>query len=50
MSRPDAESYCCSQANQIVNGVGWVAALELWQAPGYASGLAGLALEDDAAA
>lgn len=49
MSRLEAEAYCWSQAQQIVNGVGWVAALELWQAPGYAAGLAGLALEDEAA-
>lgn len=46
----DAEAYCWSQAQQIVNGAGWVAALELWAVPGYAAGLAGIALEEDAAA
>ncbi len=50
LSQADAEGYCWSQAQQIVNGAGWVAALELWQAPGYAAGLAALALEDDEAA
>lgn len=49
MTQAEAEAYCCGQASQIVNGAGWVAALELWEAPGYAAGLAGLALEDEAA-
>jgi len=49
MSVLDAEAYCWSQAQQIVNGAGWLAALELWQAPGYAAGLAALALEEAAA-
>ncbi len=49
MTPAEADAYCWSQAQQIVNGVGWVAALELWQAPGYAAGLAGLALDDEAA-
>lgn len=48
LASADADRYCASQAKQI--GTGWVAALELWQAPAYASGLAGIALEDDAAA
>ena len=49
LTREDAEQYCWSQAQQIVNGEGWVVALALWQAPGYAAGLAGLALDDEAA-
>jgi len=48
MAPVDAEGYCWSQAQQIVNGAGWVVALELWQAPGYAAGLAALALEEAA--
>jgi HK97 family phage portal protein len=49
LTAADADQYCWSQAQQILNGAGWVAALELWQAPGYAAGLAGLAVEDEAA-
>ncbi len=48
MDAADATAYCWSQAQQIVNGAGWVAALELWQAPGYAAGLAALALDEAA--
>lgn len=49
LAEAEAHAYCVTQASQILTGDGWVAALELWAVPGYAAGLAGLALEDEAA-
>jgi len=43
-----AEAYCAEQAHQVINQ-NWLAALEMWRAPDYAAGLAGLALESEAA-
>lgn len=48
MSRAEAEGYCSQQAAQIVCG-DWVAALDTWKAPGYAAGLAAIALDQEAA-
>ena len=48
MAQADADTYCWSQAQQIVNGVGWLAALEVWNTDAYAAGLAALALEEAA--
>lgn len=49
MTAADASTYCCDQARQIIDGAGWVAALELWSTDHYAAGLAALALEEEAA-
>lgn len=40
-----AKDYCWSQCQQIVNGDGWLASCERWQAKGYAEGVAALAVE-----
>lgn len=48
MSDEQAEDYCSQQAAQIVAG-DWLAALDRWQAPHYAAGLAALALDSEAA-
>ena len=48
MPRAAAEGYCAGQASQIVSG-DWVAAVETWQTDHYAAGLAGLALDEEAA-
>jgi hypothetical protein len=45
----EADRYCAGQASQVCNG-DWLAALELWRAPDYAAGLAGLAMETETAA
>jgi len=45
MSVEQASEYCANQARQVVNG-DWVAALESWQTPEYAEGVAALALEE----
>jgi HK97 family phage portal protein len=49
MSETQAQAYCWGQAQQIVNGAGWVASVEQWATDHYAAGLAALALEDEAA-
>jgi HK97 family phage portal protein len=50
LTHAQATAYCDRQAQQVilVTGAGWVAALEHWQTPGYATGLAALALEEAA--
>ncbi len=40
-----ADGYCSRQAQQILTGAGWVAALELWRTPSYAASLATWALD-----
>ena len=47
LTSAEATSYCWSQAQQIVNGAGWVASLEQWATPSYAAGLAALALDEE---
>lgn len=48
LSRPEARGYCSQQAAQILGG-DWIAALELWKTDHYATGLAALALDEEAA-
>lgn len=48
VSRGLAEDHCVRQAQQIIAGVG-IVAVETWQSPTYAAGLAALALEEVAA-
>jgi hypothetical protein len=48
LSPAEAQSYCSQQAAQIVGG-DWIAALEQWKTDNYATGLAALALDEEAA-
>ncbi len=48
ISRAEADRYCAGQAHQVING-DWLSALEVWRSPDYATGLAALALEPEAA-
>lgn len=45
MAEDEARGYCSQQAAQVIAG-DWVAAVQGWQTPEYASGLAALALEE----
>jgi hypothetical protein len=45
MTPEAAADYCVGQANQIINQ-DWLAALEFWQTPTYAAGVAALALDE----
>lgn len=42
-----AREYCAGQAHQVIGG-DWTRALELWQTPAYAAGVAAIALEEAA--
>lgn len=48
VSHERADAYCAEQAHQVVNQ-NWLAALEKWRTPDFAAGLAGLALDREAA-
>lgn len=48
VSTAEARGYCAGQAAQLVDGQ-WLAALAQWQTEDYATGLAALALDDEAA-